>query len=73
MEPVESKSGIVERDRRRKIHVERANQMFAVDVEIGERRLVVWPAISRSSVRLVCCTRGVTKLGANAETSLVTP
>ena len=30
-------------------------------------------AISFSSVKLACCTRGVTKLGANAETSLVTP
>ena len=39
----------------------------------SDNATVVCSATSFSSVRLACCTRGVTKLGAKAETLLVTP
>jgi len=64
--------GIGECDRRREIDIEGANEMFTVDVEIRDGDGGVG-GDSRSRVRLVCWTRGVTKLGAKAETSLVTP
>jgi hypothetical protein len=69
---VESRTGgvedrIRERDWLRKVHVEGADEMLSADLQQGERdsrRL----ATSFSMVKLDCCTRGVTKFGAKAET-----
>src|SRR5450755_4306914 len=64
--------GISGRDGLREVDIQRADQVFARTVS-NERATVVWSATSFSSVRLACCTRGVTKFGAKAETVLVTP